>query len=90
MRVRVWRAWTANFRVRRVVDSPVSENATTGMAVGAALAGMRPIVFHPRMDFMLLAMDPIVNQAANWSYLFGGNAQCARAASDSRRDQSRG
>jgi pyruvate dehydrogenase E1 component beta subunit len=33
---------------------------------------MRPIVFHPRMDFMLLAADPIINQAANWSYLFGG------------------
>lgn len=58
----------------RVIDSPVSENAITGAAVGAALAGMRPIVFHPRMDFMLLAVDPIVNQAANWSYLFAGRA----------------
>jgi acetoin:2,6-dichlorophenolindophenol oxidoreductase subunit beta len=56
----------------RVIDSPVSENATTGAAVGAAIVGMRPIVFHPRMDFMLLAVDPIVNQAANWSYLFDG------------------
>jgi len=56
----------------RILDSPVSENATTGAAVGAALAGMRPIVVHPRMDFMLLAVDPIVNQAANWSYMFGG------------------
>ena len=55
-----------------MLDSPVSENATTGAGVGAALAGMRPIVFHPRMDFMLLAVDPIVNQAANWSYIFGG------------------
>jgi pyruvate dehydrogenase E1 component beta subunit len=56
----------------RILDSPVSENATTGAAVGAALAGMRPIVVHPRMDFMLLAVDPIVNQAANWSYMFSG------------------
>jgi pyruvate/2-oxoglutarate/acetoin dehydrogenase E1 component len=56
----------------RILDSPVSENATTGAAIGAALAGMRPIVVHPRMDFMLLAVDPIVNQAANWSYMFGG------------------
>jgi pyruvate dehydrogenase E1 component beta subunit len=56
----------------RVLDSPVSENATTAAGVGAALAGMRPIIIHPRMDFMILAMDPIVNQAANWSYLFGG------------------
>jgi pyruvate dehydrogenase E1 component beta subunit len=77
----LWSPWYAgtslegldrDFGCARVVDTPVSENAVTGMAVGAALAGLRPIVFHPRMDFMLLAMDPIVNQAANWSYLFGG------------------
>jgi pyruvate dehydrogenase E1 component beta subunit len=53
----------------------VSENATTGAAIGAAMAGMRPIVFHPRMDFMLLAVDPIVNQAANWAYMFGGQVR---------------
>ncbi len=77
----LWSPWYAGaslegldreFSRDRVVDSPVSENAITGLAVGAALAGMRPIVFHPRMDFMLLAIDPIVNQAANWSYLFQG------------------
>jgi pyruvate/2-oxoglutarate/acetoin dehydrogenase E1 component len=62
----------AEFGRDRIIDSPVAENATTGAAVGAALAGMRPIVVHPRMDFMLLAVDPIVNQAANWSYMFGG------------------
>jgi len=56
----------------RILDNPVSENATTGAAVGAALVGMRPIVVHPRMDFAVLAVDPIVNQAANWSYMFGG------------------
>jgi pyruvate dehydrogenase E1 component beta subunit len=60
------------FGRRRILDSPVSENSTTGAAIGAAIAGMRPIVVHPRMDFMLLATDPIVNQAANWSYLFAG------------------
>jgi pyruvate/2-oxoglutarate/acetoin dehydrogenase E1 component len=60
----------------RIIDSPVSENATTGAAVGAALAGMRPIVVHPRMDFMLLAVDPIVNQSANWSYMFAGRISC--------------
>jgi pyruvate/2-oxoglutarate/acetoin dehydrogenase E1 component len=63
-----------DFGCERLFDCPVSENAVTGMAIGAALAGMRPIVFHPRMDFLLLAMDPIVNQAANWSYLFCGRA----------------
>lgn len=56
----------------RIIDSPVSENATTGAAIGAAMSGMRPIVVHPRMDFMLLAVDPIVNQGSNWSYLFNG------------------
>lgn len=56
----------------RILDCPVSENATTGVGVGAAIAGMRPIVVHPRMDFMLLAVDQVVNQASNWSYMFGG------------------
>lgn len=60
------------FGSKRVIDTPVSENAVTGAAVGAAMAGMRPIVVHPRMDFMLYAMDPIINQAANWHYMNGG------------------
>jgi pyruvate dehydrogenase E1 component beta subunit len=77
----LWSPWYAGTSLKdldrqfgrgRIIDSPVCENATTGAAVGAALAGMRPIVFHPRMDFMLLAVDPIVNQAANWSYMFAG------------------
>lgn len=54
----------------RILDSPISENATTGIAIGAAMAGKKAIVVHPRMDFMLLAMDPLINQASNWSYLF--------------------
>jgi acetoin:2,6-dichlorophenolindophenol oxidoreductase subunit beta len=58
----------------RVIDTPVSENGITGMAVGAAIAGMKPIVVHPRMDFMLYAFDPIINEAANWSYMSGGNS----------------
>ncbi|MBI5485917.1 MAG: alpha-ketoacid dehydrogenase subunit beta [Deltaproteobacteria bacterium] len=56
----------------RVIDTPVSENAMTGVAVGAALAGLRPVAVHPRMDFMLYAFDPIANEAANWHYMFGG------------------
>jgi pyruvate/2-oxoglutarate/acetoin dehydrogenase E1 component len=80
----VWSPWYAGTSLQdlekefgrdRVLDSPVCENATTGAAVGAAIAGMRPIVFHPRMDFMLLGVDPIVNQAANWSYLFAGQVR---------------
>jgi pyruvate dehydrogenase E1 component beta subunit len=62
------------FGAHRVIDTPVSESACTGAAVGASLAGMKPIVVHPRMDFMLYAMDAIVNQAAKWSHMVGGQA----------------
>ncbi|WP_128113169.1 alpha-ketoacid dehydrogenase subunit beta [Polynucleobacter necessarius] len=62
------------FGAHRVIDTPVSESACTGAAVGAALAGMKPIIVHPRMDFMLYAMDAIVNQAAKWSHMVGGQA----------------
>jgi pyruvate dehydrogenase E1 component beta subunit len=58
----------------RIIDTPVSEAACTGAAVGAALSGMKPIVVHPRMDFALYAMDPIVNQAAKWNHMMGGQA----------------
>ena len=58
----------------RIIDTPVSEAGCYRAAVGASLAGMRPIVVHPRMDFMLYAIDPIVNQAAKWSHMFGGQA----------------
>ena len=62
------------FGAHRVIDTPVSELACTGAGVGAALAGMKPIVVHPRIDFMLYAMDAVVNQAAKWSHMFGGQA----------------
>ncbi|CAC9609720.1 Acetoin dehydrogenase E1 component beta-subunit (EC 2.3.1.190) [uncultured Gammaproteobacteria bacterium] len=62
------------FGVERVIDTPVSESACTGAAVGASLAGMKPIVVHPRMDFMLYAMDAVVNQASKWSHMSGGQA----------------
>jgi pyruvate dehydrogenase E1 component beta subunit len=61
-----------HFGVERVIDTPVSENAMTGAAVGAAIVGMKAVVVHPRMDFMLYAFDPIINQAANWYYMNGG------------------
>ena len=63
-----------SFGKDRIIDSPVSENGITGIAIGAALGGMKPIVIHPRMDFMLLAIDQIVNEAANWHYIFGGES----------------
>ena len=56
----------------RVLDMPVSENALTGVCIGAALRGMRPIIVHQRLDFILLAMDQIVNNSAKWHYMFGG------------------
>lgn len=62
------------FGVERIIDTPVSESACTGAAVGAALSGMKPIIVHPRMDFMLYSMDAIVNQAAKWSSMMAGQA----------------
>jgi pyruvate dehydrogenase E1 component beta subunit len=62
------------YGTHRIIDTPVSELACTGAGVGAALAGMKPIVVHPRMDFMLYAVDAVVNQAAKWSHMVGGQA----------------
>jgi len=56
----------------RVMDMPCSENGMTGVAIGSALVGMRPVMTHQRVDFALLAMEQIVNQAAKWHYMFGG------------------
>jgi pyruvate/2-oxoglutarate/acetoin dehydrogenase E1 component len=60
------------FGRERVFDTPLSEGALMGVSVGAALAGLRPVYFHNRPDFLLLAMDQLVNHAAKWSYMFGG------------------
>jgi pyruvate/2-oxoglutarate/acetoin dehydrogenase E1 component len=60
------------FGSERVIDTPVSECGITGASVGASLAGMRPVLVHPRMDFMYYGMDQIANHAANWHYMFGG------------------
>ncbi|HKA45821.1 MAG TPA: transketolase C-terminal domain-containing protein [Burkholderiales bacterium] len=65
------------FGTERIIDTPVSELACTGAAVGASLFGYRPIVVHPRMDFMLYGVDAIVNQAAKWSHMVGGQAHPA-------------
>jgi len=66
------RGLLGRFGSEKVIDTPVSENAITGTAVGAAISGMRPVIVHPRMDFMMYAMDPIINEAANWCYMSGG------------------
>jgi len=62
------------FGPTRVFDTPLAENGLMGIAVGAALGGMRPVYMHNRPDFLLLAMDQIVNHAAKWRYMFGGAA----------------
>ncbi len=55
----------------RVFDTPIAEGAMTGVAIGAALAGLKPVHIHIRTDFLYLAMDQICNLAAKWHYMFG-------------------
>lgn len=58
---------------QRVFGTPLSEDAMTGAAIGMALAGLRPIHVHIRMDFMMLAMNQLINVAAKSSYMYGGH-----------------
>ena len=57
----------------RVFDTPLSEDAMTGIAIGLSLAGLRPIHVHIRVDFLMLAMNQLVNMAAKMHYMFGGS-----------------
>ncbi len=59
------------FGPKRVLETPTSENAMTGIGVGMAISGYRPLMIHQRMDFFLLAMDQLVNSAAKWHFMFG-------------------
>jgi len=59
----------------RVIGTPVSENAMTGVALGAALSGMRPIHVHARCDFLMVAMDQIVNYIAKWPHMYRGQVK---------------
>lgn len=63
------------FGLERVRDTPISEEAIVGTAVGAAVTGMRPVAEIMYVDFMALAMDPLVNQGAKLRYMFGGKAR---------------
>ncbi len=60
------------FGSARVFDMPTAENGMTGVAIGASLNGIRPVMCHQRLDFFLLALDQLVNNAAKWHYMFGG------------------
>jgi pyruvate dehydrogenase E1 component beta subunit len=63
------------FGEKRVRDTPISENTIVGMGVGAAMAGLRPVVEIMTVNFALLAMDQIVNHAAAIPYMFQGHAR---------------
>jgi len=65
----------AEFGSERVIDTPIAEGSIVGMAVGAAMAGLRPVVELMTVNFALLAMDQIVNHAAKIRYMFGGKAK---------------
>ena len=60
------------FGANRVFDMPISENAMTGVAIGSAISGMRPILTHQRVEFALLSIEQIVNQAAKWYHMTAG------------------
>lgn len=66
------RGLLAKFGPERVFGTPLSEDAMTGAAIGMALAGLRPIHVHIRMDFLMLAMNQLVNVAAKSRYMYGG------------------
>ena len=60
------------FGSKRVFDMPTSENSFTGFALGLAIEGKKPVIVHQRVEFALLSMDQIINQAAKWFYMSGG------------------
>lgn len=69
---RVTQGLLKEFGPRRIVDTPISESGFTGVGVGAAMAGLRPVVEMMTFNFALLALDQIVNSAAKMYYMSGG------------------
>ena len=69
------RGLVEEFGSERVFTTPLSEDAMTGVAIGAAMAGMRPIHVHIRMDFLMLCMNQLVNIAAKSHYMYGGQVK---------------
>ncbi|MGO8866481.1 MAG: alpha-ketoacid dehydrogenase subunit beta [Alphaproteobacteria bacterium] len=69
------RGLAEEFGAERVFSTPLSEDAMAGVAIGAAMAGMRPIHVHIRMDFLMLCMNQLVNIAAKSRYMYGGQVK---------------
>lgn len=69
------RGLVEEFGPERVLGTPLSEDAMTGVAIGAAMAGMRPIHVHIRMDFLMLCMNQLINIAAKSRYMYGGQVK---------------
>lgn len=72
---RVTRNLIDEFGPKRLLDTPISEQAFIGMSIGAAMVGMRPVIELMYMDFFLVAADQILNQAAKMHYMYGGLVQ---------------
>ncbi|MCH2415324.1 MAG: alpha-ketoacid dehydrogenase subunit beta [Acidimicrobiales bacterium] len=70
-----FRGLQPEFGEDRVVDTPIAEQAIIGLGIGSAVQGLRPVVDLMFMDFICVAMDQIVNQAAKLKYMFGGGAK---------------
>ncbi|KAE8240340.1 hypothetical protein A4X13_0g7849 [Tilletia indica] len=64
------------FGERRVIDTPITESGFTGLAVGAALSGLRPICEFMTFNFAMQAIDQVINSAAKTHYMSGGNVPC--------------
>src|SRR5499427_8164162 len=63
------------FGAQRVFDTPIAEGGLTALAAGAGSAGLRPVLVHQRLDFMLYSIDQIVNWMAPWRFMSGGRAK---------------
>ncbi|MBS1711758.1 MAG: alpha-ketoacid dehydrogenase subunit beta [Armatimonadetes bacterium] len=73
---RVTQGMWEKYGSKRVLDTPITECGFTGIAIGAAMAGLRPVVEMMTMSFSILAMDQIINHAAKIHYMTGGQAKC--------------
>ena len=60
------------FGTKRVIEPPTSESALTGICIGAATRGLKPVLSHQRVEFSLLSIEQIINQAAKWNFMSGG------------------